>query len=921
MARWFLGVDLGTSFSAGATAIDGKVDILEVGGERRIPSTVLLNEAGILVAGRVAQRSMLRAPERVERNPKRYVGRSNMLLGGVSVDVKDAMAAILELFVAEGRTRFDGAPPAGVVLTCPVAWREDRRAVLMAAGRKVVPDARISLVEEPVASALHYAATQMASAQNVSAHGTANHAGGNRVAVYDLGGGTFDAAVLAADGAEFSVVGEPGGDDMIGGEVFDERVFAFLGAQLERSAADWWAEVSGNPDRRYRAAAADLLEEARAAKETLSAYDTASQYVAGADVDVEISRADLDALVAADIVRTEDILEETLNRSRVDRRQLTGIFITGGASRMPLVHETLRARHGDLVRTYDDPKIVVALGAARMAWTLWMPAGDKRVTAAPPKTGSPPAGPMQAGPLPVESPTSEPPTSEPPRSEPPRSEPQRFEPPTSEPPRSEPPRSAPQRFEPPTSEPPRSEPPRSEPQRFEPPRSEPQRFEPPRSAPQRFEPPKSGPIPSGPQRSEPLTSGKSTSELFRTVLDDVIGVHATVTGTYALCADANRHFVRRLDLATGTADREVPFGQVLDWAAGDEGLLLAERGPAGTVVRTLTPELVIRSTQALPAVPEVRTLARGATGWAFYRNAPATAVDHSNGLPWGETGDLTVMELSLSGFFGQEAARLPLGSSAQWFVNEDNIRRRLFDQDSPTGSDPALAHGSAGCTLVLGQFSSKTAMFQNVHQGFQPWQILCVVDPGGRIHRIERRSPHWLQQVVLHDSKWFVSTSAGLEIDAPPSPPRLVAPRPRAGALRWFPAGREMYAIGMDTVLPARGWSVSYCDRQTGTLRTLAQESGTALLGHLTSRVRAERPRVIADGDSLWMGVAAGRGRSRILHVTPAGVREALTAPGWVEPVAIVPEGLLCLHRRDEAAPGIGQARPARLRLLSLPRG
>lgn len=828
MVRWFLGVDLGTSFSAGATAIDGKVDILEVGGERRTPSTVLLNEAGILVAGRVAQRSMLRAPERVERNPKRYVGRSNMLLGGVPVDVKDAMAAILELFVAEGRTRFDGAPPAGLVLTCPVAWREDRRAVLLAAGKQVLPDAPISLVEEPVASALHYAATQ-----NVAAHGASTPAGtGNRVAVYDLGGGTFDAAVLAADGADFSVVGESGGDDMIGGEVFDERVFAFLGAQLERSAADWWAEVSGNPDRRYRAAAADLLEEARVAKETLSAYDTASQYVAGADVDVQISRTDLDALVGADIVRTVDILDEMISRSQVDRRHLSGIFITGGASRMPLVHETLRARHGDLVRTYDDPKIVVALGAARMAWTLWKPAGDKRITAGQPKPGlaeQPKTQPPQTGPLPAEQPKT------------------------------------------------------------------------------------------GQPKTGPLTSARPTPEPFRTIQDGVLGVQVTATGTYVLCADGNRHFVRRLNLATAAADREVPFGQVLDWAAGDEGLLLAERGPSGTVVRTLTPELVIRSTQVLPPVPEVRTLARGATGWAFYRNAPASAVDHSNGLPWGETGELTVMELNLSGFFGQEAARLPLGASAQWFVNEDNIRRRLLDQDSPTGTEPVLAHGSAGCVVVLGKFSSKTAMFQNVHQGFHPWQVLCLIDPGGRIQYVERRSPYWLQQVVLHDSKWFMSTSAGLEIDAAPHPPRPIAPRPRAGALRWFPAGREMYAIGMDTILPARGWSVSYCDRKTGALRMLAHEPGTALLGHLTSRVRAERPRVIADGDSLWIGVTGGRTGSRILHVTPSGVRETLSAPGWVEPVASVAEGILCLHRRDEAMQGrTEQANPARLRLLSL---
>ncbi|GAA1007133.1 hypothetical protein Aple_017080 [Acrocarpospora pleiomorpha] len=787
MAQWCLGVDLGTSFSAGAIATDRRVDILEVGGERRVPSTILLNEQGVLVAGRVAQRSMVRYPERVERNPKRYVGRAAMLLGGVPVDVKDAMAAILALFVAEGRTRFDGADPATVVLTCPVAWRPDRREILKAAGTAVVPGARIVIVEEPVASALHYTSIHSVS-------------GGRQVAVYDLGGGTFDTAVLAADGADFNVIGEPGGDDMIGGEVFDERVFAFLGAQLERSAADWWAEVSANPDRRYRAAAADLLDEARAAKETLSAYDTASQYVAGADVDVQISRADLHALVGADIIRTADILDETIAAARVDLRQLSGIFLTGGASRMPLVHETIKARHGDLVRTYDDPKIVVALGAARLAWTILE--AERAKTAA--KNAA-----------------------------------------------------------------------------------------------------KSAALDT--VASTVRTAGRpAEGGSLKTVMEGVFSVRVTKNGTYCLCVDGGRQLLRRVDVPSGRTDRELAFGPVIDWAATDEGILLAERGPNGAVLRTLTPELVIQSTQVLPGVPEVRTLAKGGIAWAFFHPGPVMPVDNSRGLPWGETGEITMLEFRLGGFF-QEPAHIPLGPSAQWFVNEDGTRRRLLDQDSPTGVGPALAIGSPGCTVVLGQYA-----FQN---GFLPWQVFLIIDPGGRVRRVDRRPPNWLQQVVLHESKWFVATSHGLEIDAAPNPPRVLASRPRAGALRWFPAGREMYAIGMDTVLPSQGWSVLHCDRTTGNLRTLAHEPATTLLGHLTSRLAGERPRVVADGETLWLGVSGARNTSRIMHVTPTGARQALSAPGWAEPLAKVPSGLLYL-RLPDAVPGPEQSLPGRLCLL-----
>ncbi|GAA1294292.1 hypothetical protein Psi02_41800 [Planotetraspora silvatica] len=721
----------------------------------------------MLVAGRVAQRSMARYPERVERNPKRYVGKKTMLLGGVPVDVGDALAALLGLFVSEGRVRFNGSMPSCVVLTCPVAWRDDRRDVLRAAGEAVVPDARIVLVEEPVAAALHYASTHRVN-------------GGKRVAVYDLGGGTFDAAVLAADGDDFKVIGEPGGDDAIGGEVFDEQVYGFFGEQLERTRPEFFADVTGNPDRRFLAAAADLLEEARIAKETLSAYGTASQYIAGADVDVTITKDDLDGLVKADVTRTADLLDETLERAKVTAADLAGIFLTGGASRMPLVHATLRERHGELVHTSDDPKIVVALGAARLAWKL-----------------------------------------------------------------------------------------------------------------------------------------KSDNENHIVpVMEGVIDVAASAAGVYALCAgEAGRHVLRRIDVAAGQADRELQFGEVVDWAVSGEGVVVADRAPDGVRLRTLTPELTIRSGQLLPPGSEPRVLARDAAGWAFFQPRRPTLVNNAIGLPWGETGSLSVIEVSLGGFFAQEAPPVPLGNTAQWFVNEDNSQRRLLDQDSPTGGGAALAVGSSGCVVVLGQFKSKKGVFGGAHQNFVPWQVLCLVEPGGKISRIERRSPNWLQQVVLHDGKWFISTNAGLEIDASPAPPQVIVPRQRAGALRWFPAGTEMYAVGMDTVVPARGWSVLHYDAESGSARVLAQNDRECLLGHLTSRAPLERPRVISDGDSLWMAVSGEGGTSRILHVTPSGATEVFRAPGWVEPVAKVPYGLLCLHLPD-TPPGV--SRPFVTRLVRI---
>ncbi|GAA3043100.1 hypothetical protein Aglo01_61950 [Actinokineospora globicatena] len=357
VTRWSLGVDLGTSFSAAAIATAERVESIEVSGERRVASTVLLDESGRLVAGTLAQRMVGRAPERAERNPKRYVGRRPMLLGGEPVTVQRALAALLDLFVTEARRRFDGAAPASLVLTHPVAWSPAQRQVLLEVAEVVLPGRPVELIEEPVAAAVHYSHT----------HAADGIGGRDSVAVYDLGGGTFDTAVLAVEGSGFTVVGGPGGDPEIGGETFDERVFHHFGAQLTRLAPEWWEQVSTNPDRRWLAAAAELLTEARLAKESLSDYEDASQYVAGADVDVRITRAEFDALVGEDVRRTTRLLAQSIEGSGRAPGDLRGIFLTGGASRIPLVRDALRAQYDGLVRTWQDPKTVVALGAARWA--------------------------------------------------------------------------------------------------------------------------------------------------------------------------------------------------------------------------------------------------------------------------------------------------------------------------------------------------------------------------------------------------------------------------------------------------------------------------------------------------------------------------------------------------------------------------
>ncbi|MGS2644788.1 Hsp70 family protein [Streptosporangium sp. G12] len=876
MAQWCLGVDLGTSFSAGVMAAEGRFDVLEVEGERRIPSAVMLDERGTLVAGRVAQRGIAISPERVERNPKRYVGRGRMLLGGVPVDVADALAALLELFVGEGRRRFDGAEPDCIALTHPVAWGADRKAVLLAAARKVVSGVRIALIDEPVASARYFASAGRAT-------------GGSRLAVYDLGGGTFDAAVLTVDGGDFAVVGEPGGSDEIGGEGFDERVFAFLGAQIERLDADWWQQVTTNPERRYVSYAADLLKMAREAKETLSKFDTSSHYVVGINEDVHITRADLEDLIGEEIVRTVDILDETIRGAGVESDDLAAVFMTGGPSRMPLVQKAVRERFGERVRTYDDPKIVVAYGAAQLAWKLKVEHREPGRGPAPATGGHPVptgtsgapgtgrvsgtgqrafTGPSADSPVPAGGPAG---GHRPPGA--PVPGPRAFTGPAG---------GATGGHRAPTG-------------------------------------PPGGTGSAGSAGSAAGAAGGPTVQGIEKVTDAVLEARAEAGRVFVHQAFDNGHLLRRLDGIGGRHDRELRFGRLVEWDASGEGVVAVEQvGPAQVLVRTLTPDLAIRATHPLQMWGDPTVIAHGRTAWVFFQSRQAVPVDTAMGLPWGETGHLAVIELDLAGTLAFQAPQpRELGPYARWFLNEDNRLRRLLDQEAPSGTEPSSSVGAPGCTVVLGQFSSNKPMFQNRHQDFRPWQVLCLVDPGGVVRPTVREPGRsWLHQVVLHQGRWFTSGSAGLEADTADGRTRLVMPRPRGGALRWFPAGRQIYAVGVDQVSPARGWSVGIFDQRSQTLEFLMGKQSATLAGHLTSRHRWERPRFVADGDSMWMTMRDAD-RSRLLHVTPGGAREVHRTPGTFEPVARVPTGLLCLHRPADAT-GATRDQPATLVHLPL---
>lgn len=353
MTDWDIAIDLGATASAAAIRTEGQpAQVLEIDQTRTVPSCVLLHK-GELVAGKDALHLARRYPAAAVHDPKRRVGGRPLVLKEPtgeprSVPVTRALAALLKLFVDEGIRRHNGDLPSRIVLTHPALWNRDKQDVLRQAAQEVAGAAAVKLVPEAVAAAFHYA--------------TVGHiAPGGLLGVYDLGGGTLDTAVLRVVHGDHELLGRPGGDLTIGGNAFDHLVYERFGETLTLEAPDWWQQVSTGLDDRSLRFAQDVLTAARAAKERLSRYEEITEFVGGPDVDIEITREEYEQLIHGRVLDTVRIMDQTIERAGLTAAQLTGIVLTGGASRTPMVERLLRQRYGEKrVHTRDDPKLAPA---------------------------------------------------------------------------------------------------------------------------------------------------------------------------------------------------------------------------------------------------------------------------------------------------------------------------------------------------------------------------------------------------------------------------------------------------------------------------------------------------------------------------------------------------------------------------------
>ncbi|WP_134322252.1 Hsp70 family protein [Cumulibacter soli] len=390
-----LAVDFGTSNTVAAVSVDGAAPrLLTIDGSPLVPSSIYLAEDGTIAVGRDADRQARIDPSRYEPNPKRRIDDGDMLLGEDVIPVRQAIGAVLGRVLQEFERQFDGARPDVVRLTHPARWRKSRRDVLVAACREAGLNDEPILIPEPVGAATHFV-TQ----------GGHNMAPGQALAVYDLGGGTFDVAIVQKTQNGFEVIAEAGLPDL-GGLDFDHAILEHVGKTQQSTDPDEWARLNRPSDTASRRAQRALAVDIKEGKEALSRHPHTDIAFPPPFQDVHVTRSEFEELIRPNLARSVELLSTTISEANLTPDKLSGVYLVGGSSRVPLVARLIQEGLGVTPATLDQPEATVASGALYLnvgAQPGAKPAAGNPTSSIPPLTG-PQSRPSGNGPLPGRAP-------------------------------------------------------------------------------------------------------------------------------------------------------------------------------------------------------------------------------------------------------------------------------------------------------------------------------------------------------------------------------------------------------------------------------------------------------------------------------------------------------------------------------------
>jgi molecular chaperone DnaK len=376
-----LGIDLGTTNSAMAVMEGGKPEIIaNAEGSRTTPSVVAINKNGERLVGQLARRQAVTNPQNTVYEMKRLIGRRwedkevqrdiklmgyEMVKSGTSVKVKmgdkeyspeELSAMVLGKLKADAES-YLGQPITEAVITVPAYFDDAQRHATKDAGKIAGLEVK-RIINEPTAAALAY--------------GLDKDKKDEKIAVYDLGGGTFDISILELGEGVFEVK-STNGDTHLGGADFDRAIVNYLLEEFKKQNA-----IDITDDRSAMQRLRDEAEKAKIELSTTNEVDINLPFLtATADgpvhFEIKLTRAKLESLIGDLVNRTREPCEKAMKDAGVKASEIDAVVLVGGMTRMPIVVEKVKEIFGKDPMKGVNPDEVVAIGAAIQGGVL---AGD-----------------------------------------------------------------------------------------------------------------------------------------------------------------------------------------------------------------------------------------------------------------------------------------------------------------------------------------------------------------------------------------------------------------------------------------------------------------------------------------------------------------------------------------------------------------
>ena len=369
-----LGIDLGTTNSCMAVMEGGEPVVLENSeGARTTPSVVAFAKNGERLVGQAAKRQAITNPKNTIFSAKRLIGRKFAELTDADKRLPYAIVAApngdahIQVEVAGetktfspqeisamvlGKLKADAEAKLGesikqAVITVPAYFNDSQRNATKAAG-EIAGLEVLRIINEPTAAALAYGLDKKSD---------------EKIAVYDLGGGTFDISVLEIGDGVFEVLATDG-DTKLGGDDWDNTLIHWIVDEFKK---DQGIDLSGQPDALQR-----IKEEAEKAKIALSSsqsYDISLPFITAdatgpKHIQLNLTRAKLEQLTDSLFERTKKPVKDCLAEAGVSTSDIDELVLVGGMTRMPKVVETARELAGQTPHQGVNPDEVVAIGAS-----------------------------------------------------------------------------------------------------------------------------------------------------------------------------------------------------------------------------------------------------------------------------------------------------------------------------------------------------------------------------------------------------------------------------------------------------------------------------------------------------------------------------------------------------------------------------